>query len=129
MAGSADKPYRQRIYRLSRVNDRFESAVHELPGDPLIGGEPVTLPRVAVVSDLREERWHAMDLVAEMLLVNLRTPGARLVDAMELRPAMVRRLSRLPLVGMTATARMRVMVCSERASPRRSDGAVSAASV
>ena len=32
------------------------------------------LPRVAVVSDLREERWHAMDLVAEMLLLNLRTP-------------------------------------------------------
>ncbi len=43
--------------------------------------EPLSLPRVAVVSDLREERWHAMDLVAEMLLLNLRTPGARLVDA------------------------------------------------
>ena len=66
--------------------------------------EPLNLPRVAVVSDLREERWHAMDLVAEMLLLNLQTPEARLVDAMELRPAMVRRLTRLPLVGVTATA-------------------------
>ena len=57
-----------------------------------------------MVSDLREERWHAMDLVAEMLLLDLRAPDARLVDAMELRPAMVRRLTRLPLVGTTATA-------------------------
>ena len=30
------------------------------------------LPRVAIVSDLREERWHSMDLVAEMLLLNLK---------------------------------------------------------
>ena len=45
-----------------------------------------------------------MDLVAEMLLLNLRTPEARLVDATELRPRMTRRLTRLPLVGRTATA-------------------------
>ncbi len=59
---------------------------------------------MAVVSDLREERWLAMDLVAEMLLLNLATPEPRLVDTSELRPAMVRRLTRLPLVGDTATA-------------------------
>ena len=57
------------------------------------------LPRVAIVSDLREERWHSMDLVAEMLLLNLNAPDLRLVEPAELRPAMVRRLSRLPLVG------------------------------
>jgi len=45
-----------------------------------------------------------MDLVAEMLLLNLRTPDARLVDAMELRPMMVRRLTRVPLLGTTAIA-------------------------
>ena len=39
--------------------------------------QSVSRPRVAIVSDLREERWHAMDLVAEMLLLNLRTPEAR----------------------------------------------------
>ena len=45
-----------------------------------------------------------MDLVAEMLLLNLRRPEARLVDATELRPRMARRLTRLPLVGETSTA-------------------------
>ena len=40
-----------------------------------------------------------MDLIAEMLLLNLRTPEARLVETVQLRPAMVRRLTRLPLVG------------------------------
>ena len=57
------------------------------------------LPRVAIVSDLREERWHSMDLVAEMLLLNLKAPDLRIVEPTELRPAMVRRLTRLPLVG------------------------------
>jgi glycosyltransferase involved in cell wall biosynthesis len=56
----------------------------------------MTLPRVAIVSDLREERWHSMDLVAEMLLLNLKAPDLRVVDPTELRPAMVRRFTRLP---------------------------------
>lgn len=56
----------------------------------------MTLPRVAIVSDLREERWHSMDLVAEMLLLNLRAPDLRVVDPTELKPAMVRRFTRLP---------------------------------
>ena len=55
------------------------------------------LPRVAIVSDLREERWHSMDLVAEMLLLNLKAPDLRVVEPTELRPAMVRRFTRLPL--------------------------------
>jgi glycosyltransferase involved in cell wall biosynthesis len=45
-----------------------------------------------------------MDLVAEMLLLNLRAPEDRLVDAAELRPRMTRRFTRLPFVGATATA-------------------------
>lgn len=56
----------------------------------------MTLPRVAIVSDLREERWHSMDLVAEMLLLNLKSPDLRVVEPTELRPAMVRRFTRLP---------------------------------
>ncbi len=64
------------------------------------------LPRVAIVSDLREERWHSMDLVAEMLLLNLKAPDLRVVDPTELRPAMVRRFSRLPFAstGLAETA-------------------------
>lgn len=51
---------------------------------------------MAVVSDLVEERWHSMDLVAEILLLGLRSQEARVVDAVQLRPAMVRRLTRVP---------------------------------
>lgn len=56
----------------------------------------MSLPRVAIVSDLREERWHSMDLVAEMLLLNLKAPDLRVVDPTELRPAMIRRFTRVP---------------------------------
>lgn len=55
------------------------------------------LPRVALVSDLREERWHSMDLIAEMLLLNLRTPELRRVEAIQLCPALVRRFTKFPL--------------------------------
>ena len=60
------------------------------------------LPRVAIVSDLREERWHSMDLVAEMLLLNLKAPDLRVVEPTELRPAMVRRFTRLPFARIGA---------------------------
>jgi hypothetical protein len=38
MATSTEKPYRQRIYRLTKGTEKgtFESAVFELPGDPLV---------------------------------------------------------------------------------------------
>lgn len=62
------------------------------------------LPRIALVSDLREERWHSMDLIAEMLLLNLRTPDSRVVDAIQVRPAMVRRVTRLPVAGRPKAA-------------------------
>jgi glycosyltransferase involved in cell wall biosynthesis len=64
----------------------------------------VKLPRIAVVSDLAEERWHSMDLVAEILMLGLRTADARVVDAEQVRPAMVRRLTLIPAVGRTETA-------------------------
>lgn len=34
-ARALDRPYRQRVYRLSREGDRLRSDVYELPGDPL----------------------------------------------------------------------------------------------
>ena len=61
-------------------------------------------PRVAILSDLREEGWHAMDLVAEMLLLNLQAPEARAVDATEVRPRLTPRLTRVPFLGGSATA-------------------------
>jgi glycosyltransferase involved in cell wall biosynthesis len=64
----------------------------------------VRRPRVAILSDLREEGWHAMDLVAEMLLLNLRAPEARAVDATEVRPRLTPRLTRVPFWGASATA-------------------------
>src|SRR5262245_44259238 len=66
--------------------------------------DAMRVPRVAVVSDLREERWPAMDLVAEMLVVHLRELGEHQVDATEVRPHMTRRLTRLPGIGATRTA-------------------------
>jgi glycosyltransferase involved in cell wall biosynthesis len=61
-------------------------------------------PRIAVVSDLAEERWHSMDLVAEILMLGLRKPGMRVVDAEQVRPTMVKRLTLLPALGRTRTA-------------------------
>ena len=57
------------------------------------------LPRVALVSDLREEQWYSMDLVAELLLLGFRHPDLRCVDATELCPRLVRRATRLPWAG------------------------------
>ena len=68
----------------------------------------MSLPRVAIVSDLREERWHSMDLVAEMLLLNLKAPDLRVVDPTQLRPAMVRRFTRLPFGRRTAETADRI---------------------
>jgi glycosyltransferase involved in cell wall biosynthesis len=61
-------------------------------------------PRIAVVSDLAEERWHSMDLVAEILMLGLRSPEARVIEAEQVRPAMVKRITRIPAVGRTQTA-------------------------
>jgi glycosyltransferase involved in cell wall biosynthesis len=57
------------------------------------------LPRVALISDLREEQWHSMDLVSELLLLGLRDPALRAVDVTELCPRLVRRATRLPWAG------------------------------
>ena len=55
--------------------------------------------RVGVVCDLREEGWHSMDLVADMLLESLPSASAGRVAATRLRPPMTRRWTRLPIVG------------------------------
>ena len=62
--------------------------------------------RVGVVCDLREEGWHSMDLVADMLLDMMPAASAGHIDATRLRPPMIRRWTRLPVVGNGSRARL-----------------------
>jgi glycosyltransferase involved in cell wall biosynthesis len=62
--------------------------------------------RVGVVCDLREEGWHSMDLVADMLLDMLPSVSAGRISATRLRPPMIRRWTRLPVVGGGSRARL-----------------------
>jgi glycosyltransferase involved in cell wall biosynthesis len=59
--------------------------------------------RVGIVCDLTEEQWPSMNLVADMLVQHLNTEQPA-VDAVPLRPAATRRLTRLPLVGGSAAS-------------------------
>jgi glycosyltransferase involved in cell wall biosynthesis len=45
-----------------------------------------------------------MDLVAEILMLGLRSPATRIVDATQIRPSMVRRLTRVPGLKQLAQA-------------------------
>ena len=62
--------------------------------------------RVGVVCDLREEGWHSMDLVADMLLESLPSASGGHVAATRLRPPMTRRWTRLPVVGGGSRAQL-----------------------
>src|SRR5687767_2763571 len=62
--------------------------------------EPAMKPvRVGIVCDLREEGWHSMDLVADMLLELLPTVSGGEIVPTRLRPTMIRRWTRIPVVG------------------------------
>lgn len=54
--------------------------------------------RVAILADYAEEGWPSMDLVADMLFDHLRREQAATVQPALIRPAMPRRLTRLPFV-------------------------------
>ena len=56
--------------------------------------------RVGVVCDFREEGWHSMDLVADMLLDTLPLVSGDTIIASRLQPAMRQRFSRVPFVGV-----------------------------
>ena len=62
--------------------------------------------RVGVVCDMREEGWHSMDLVADMLLEQLPSVAPDEVIATRLRPPMIRRWTRLPIVGAGGRAQL-----------------------
>lgn len=67
------------------------------------GGTPV---RVGIVCDLEEEGWHSMDLVADMLLDALPSVSGGQIVATRLRPPMVRRWTRLPVIGSSNRAHL-----------------------
>ncbi len=70
-------------------------------------GTPAVKPvRVGVVCDMREEGWHSMDLVADMLLELLPSVAGGDVVATRLRPPMIRRWTRLPIVGAGGRAQL-----------------------
>jgi len=62
--------------------------------------------RVGIVCDLREEGWHSMDLVADMLLEMLPSVAGGDIAATRLCPPMIRRWTRLPVVGSGSRARL-----------------------
>jgi glycosyltransferase involved in cell wall biosynthesis len=62
--------------------------------------------RLGVICDFREEGWHSMDLIADMLLETLpQIAGDELIPT-RLCPPMARRWSRLPLIGGRARANL-----------------------
>lgn len=54
----------------------------------------MTLPRIAVICDFREENWPSMDLVADMLCAHLQTDYAHLFAVTRICPPMRRRFTR-----------------------------------
>jgi glycosyltransferase involved in cell wall biosynthesis len=62
--------------------------------------------RVGVVCDMREEGWHSMDLVADMLFDHLPSVARDDVIATRLRPPMIKRWTRLPIVGAGGRAQL-----------------------
>lgn len=53
----------------------------------------MTVPRLAVICDYREENWPSMDLVADMLVDNLQQDYAGVIEATRLAPSMRRRFT------------------------------------
>jgi glycosyltransferase involved in cell wall biosynthesis len=60
--------------------------------------------RVAVICDFPEENWPSMDMVAAMLLDNLRSDHASAISATRICPKFARWLGRLPVPGLQAAA-------------------------
>lgn len=59
----------------------------------LISAEAMSVPRVAVICDLLEEKWPSMDLVGEMLFKYLQTDHSDSIAATRICPSMRRRLT------------------------------------
>jgi glycosyltransferase involved in cell wall biosynthesis len=62
--------------------------------------------RVGIVCDLKEEQWHSMDLIADMLMERLPSVGGDAFAPSRLCPPMIPRWSRLALLGPSARLRL-----------------------
>jgi glycosyltransferase involved in cell wall biosynthesis len=62
--------------------------------------------RVGVICDFREEGWHSMDLIGDMLLDTLPVVSPTAIAATRLQPSMRQRFSRLPVLGRHKRARL-----------------------
>lgn len=60
--------------------------------------------KVAIIADMLEERWPSMDLVADMLVKQLRTGVPGQVEATLVRPRMRTRATAIPIARSTGTA-------------------------
>jgi len=67
---------------------------------------PLQPIRAAIVCDFREEGWHSMDLIADMLLEMLPSASGGSVIPTRLMPPMRRRWSRMPVIGGYSQARL-----------------------
>src|SRR5450755_423129 len=86
----------QQVHRCAvTIPDLQKSAVSE-SGQ---GGSRSTRIRVGLVCDYAEELWPSMDLVGDMLCQYMAADVTTEVDVTQLRTAMRRRLSRVPLLG------------------------------
>src|SRR5437879_8587767 len=65
---------------------------------------PMSIPQIAIICDFLEEKWPSMDLVAEMLLENLKSEHVSGLRAIRLCPSMVPRFRSLPILGRTRHA-------------------------
>jgi glycosyltransferase involved in cell wall biosynthesis len=62
--------------------------------------------RVGIVCDFREEGWHSMDLIADMLLDQLPASSHGRISATRLCPPLTRRWTRVPIAGRSSRARL-----------------------
>src|SRR5437762_10985855 len=67
-------------------------------------GRPMMPLKVAIIADMLEERWPSMDLVADMLVKQLRTNYPGQIEATLVRPRMRTRALAVPLARSTAAA-------------------------
>src|SRR3989442_12813532 len=65
---------------------------------------PMSIPQIAIICDFLEEKWPSMDLVAEMLLENLKSEHVSGLRGIRLCPRMVPRFGSLPILGRTGLA-------------------------
>jgi glycosyltransferase involved in cell wall biosynthesis len=76
-----------------------------MPPMPARRGTPPAQLRVGLVCDFLEEQWPSMDLMGDMLAHYLQAGDGGDIQAVQLRPALRSRFSRLPILGQRSFSR------------------------